>query len=258
MPNPDFALTSSARPALPLYLLAAADLSGWLKKQTSLLQRWVGETGYKAGAGEVLLLPDAMGALAGVLVGGQADDMWALGALPYTLPPATYALKNVAVGAQEKLALGWALGAYRFDKYVGKKGRTPARLALSALLEKKVSALADATYLVRDLINEPANHLGPDELAEAAHKLARAHKAQLKIIRGEALLKANYPAIYAVGKGSERPPLLIDLRWGKASAPKLTLVGKGVVFDTGGYDIKPSSGMLTMKKDMGEIGRAHV
>ena len=115
----------------------------------------------------------------------------------------------------------------------------------------EITRIADGVFLARDLINTPPNDMGPGELAAAARKLAKHHKAHFSEIVGEALLKKNYPLIHAVGMGSVRPPCLIDLNWGRPSAPKVTLVGKGVVFDTGGYDLKTTAGMATMKKDMG-------
>jgi len=261
LPNldPALGLVTKARAALPLHLVSAAELDGWLKRQSAFVRNWVKDTGFTASAQDYLLLPDTKGQLAGVLVGIAAQpDLLALAHLPNVLPLGTYELAgNIPAAQQQHLALGWALGSYRFDKYLRKPGRAAAQLLVGKQVDvASLTRTARATYLVRDLINEPANILGPDELAQAGVALAKKYKAKATLLRGEQLLQKNYPAIYAVGKGSERPPVLLDLRWGRAKAPRLTLVGKGVVFDTGGYDIKPSSGMLTMKKDMG--GAAHV
>jgi len=142
------------------------------------------------------------------------------------------------------------LGTYGFARY--KQAKPKPKLVLPEGIDgAAVSRIAEAVFLARDLINTPANDMGPEELAAAARALATSHGAKLTQIAGEALAKKNYPLIHAVGKGSARPPRLIDLTWGKPNAPKLTLVGKGVCFDSGGYDIKSSAGMITMKKDMG-------
>ena len=251
------AFTTSTRNAIPLTLLEKRELNVWMTVQTPWLQNWLHTTGFTADAGQVALVPDDDGHLGGVVVGYEGTpDIWSLAGLPYTLPAGTYELTNrLKADVTEKLCLGWALGAYRFSRYLGNKGKPPAQLAAGKAAET-AGLMADAVTLIRDLINTPANDLGPEELAEAGLKIARQHKAKVKLIKGDDLLKQNYPAIYEVGKGSERPPMLLDLSWGDAKAPKLTLVGKGVVFDTGGLDIKPSAGMLTMKKDMG--GAAHV
>lgn len=251
------AFAASAKDAIPLTLLEKGELNIWMTVQTPWLQNWLHTTGFSADAGQVALVPDAHGHLGGVVVGYEgAPDMWSLAGLPYTLPAGSYELTNkLKAEVVEKLSLGWALGAYRFSRYLGGKGKVPAQLVVNKGMHE-AGLMAEAITLVRDLINTPANDLGPEELAEAGLKIARQHKAKAKLIKGEDLLKQNYPAIYEVGKGSDRPPLLLDFTWGDATAPKLTLVGKGVVFDSGGLDIKPSAGMLTMKKDMG--GAAHV
>ncbi len=155
----------------------------------------------------------------------------------------------------EQAGMGWGLAAYAFTRYMAKKpkGLPVLRLPESVDIQKINDQLA-AVYLARDLINTPANDLGPVEFAEEARKIATSHAAEIRIISGEDLVKEGYPAIYEVGKGSVRPPALIDLRWGEASHPKLTLVGKGVVFDTGGLNLKSAAGMLLMKKDMGGGG----
>lgn len=260
MPHADlsrFALTDKSRNAIPLTLLEKAELNVWLTVQTPWLQNWLQTTGFKAEPGQIALVPDDDGEIGGVVVGYEnAPDMWSLAGLPYVLPQGAYELTNkFRQDVQQQLALGWALGAYKFTRFTKSAGRAPAQLVLAKGLEQAV-LMAEAITLVRDLINTPANHLGPQELAQAGLDIAKRYKARAKVLKGEELLKQNYPAIYEVGKGSARPPMLLDFTWGDAKAPKLTLVGKGIVFDTGGLDIKPSAGMLTMKKDMG--GAAHV
>ncbi|MFP6685902.1 MAG: leucyl aminopeptidase family protein, partial [Polyangiaceae bacterium] len=151
--------------------------------------------------------------------------------------------------------LGWALGSYVFDRYKKSK-KTFARLLWpDGVDQARVTATRDATFLVRDLINTPAEDMGPAELAEAAQEMAAEHGGEVKIIVGDKLLEQNYPAIHAVGRAASRAPRLVDLRWG-SEGPEITLVGKGIVFDSGGLDLKPASSMKTMKKDMG--GAAHV
>lgn len=155
-------------------------------------------------------------------------------------------------------ALGWALGSYQYSPYKSGKKKELATLIWPEKADKgEVKAMAAATFLVRDLVNTPPNDLGPKEIADAAQKAAKTSgKAAVKVIVGDELLKKNYPTIYAVGKGSPRKPRLIDIRWGKEKNPRVTLVGKGVAFDTGGLNLKPGNSMALMKKDMG--GAAHV
>ena len=147
-------------------------------------------------------------------------------------------------------ALAWLLGLYAFDRYRKPKRRNLKLVLPEGVDGEEISRIAEGVFLARDLINTPANDMGPAELADAARKLAGSHGAKFRSVTGAALAR-DYPLIAAVGQGSARPPRLIELIWGKPEAPKVTLVGKGVCFDTGGYNLKPSSGMATMKKDMG-------
>ena len=147
-------------------------------------------------------------------------------------------------------ALAWRLGLYAFDRYKKPKTRHLKLVLPGDVDGEEISRIADGVTLARDLINTPPNDMGPKELADAARAVARAHGAKFRIIEGQALTR-DYPLIAAVGQGSARAPRLIELIWGDAKAPKVTLVGKGVCFDTGGYNLKPTSGMATMKKDMG-------
>ena len=164
--------------------------------------------------------------------------------------------------AATQAAIGWGLGTYAFDRYK-QRDKAFATLVWPEQADRDHALRTiEAVFLARDLINTPANDLGPAELEDAARALAKKHKAKINTIVGDDLLKQNYPTIHMVGRGSVRAPRLIDIRWGKAGAPRVTLVGKGVCFDTGGYDLKPSSGMLNMKKDMGGaaniLGLAHM
>jgi leucyl aminopeptidase len=178
--------------------------------------------------------------------------IWTSAGLPDRLPPGRYRFAGTfsAVGATH-LTLGWEYGSYRFTRYRKAAGELPALVAPVGTDLEYVRLASEALSEARDLINTPANDLGPQELGEAVQRLALQHEAECRITVGEDLLRQNYPLIYEVGKGSAREPRLIDMRWGKRGAPRVTLVGKGVCFDTGGLDIKPSSGMILMKKDMG-------
>jgi leucyl aminopeptidase len=178
--------------------------------------------------------------------------MWALAGLPESLPEGTYRLDGVPEGGDPtRIALGWALGGYAFTRYREKKSGGGARLAWPEGADRdEVERLAGAIFLARDLVNTPASDMGPVELADAAAGVADKAGAQCRIIIGDDLLAENYPTIHAVGRASDRAPRLVDIRWGVADAPKVTLVGKGVCFDTGGLDLKPASGMKMMKKDM--------
>ena len=256
---------SSDRPTVPITPLATAALGEWSARQPEATATWVAATGFKADAGEICLLPDADGALAGVLVGaGAAADMWTLAGLPGALPGRLYRLEAptetpIEADAATAMTLGWALGAYRFDRYRKGGGATEnERCVLCAPSQADLplaDRLARAVYLVRDLINTPAGDMGPEELADAARAVAAAAGAEFHVTAGDALME-GYPLIHAVGRASARAPRLIDFTWGAADAPKVTLVGKGVCFDSGGLDLKGADNMRLMKKDMG--GAAHV
>jgi len=211
--------------------------------------------GFEPRPGRHLLLPGPDGALAGVLftienAGDTSADPFRAGALPTLLPARSYRFAEAPAEAQ-LAALAFALGTYRFGRY-RKLDESLARLELPAGVDgEEVTRIAEGVFLARDLINTPANDMGPAELEEAARTLAARHGASFSTIMGDDLLKQNFPLIHAVGRAADRAPRLIDMIWGDPSHPKITLVGKGVCFDTGGLDIKPESGMLNMKKDMG-------
>lgn len=251
-------LVDSGSDAVPLTPLRPDALEGWLADQPESVRTWLRAVDFKAEPGTTAFLPGPDGALARVLVGVSGlDDPWALAGLPGSLPERSYRLDPEPAPAEAtRAALGWVLGTYSFGRYKAAV-RGFARLVWPAAADRAaVVRTASATFLVRDLINTPANDLGPAELAAAAAELAGEFGAGITVIVGDDLLARNYPAIHAVGRASARAPRLIDLRWGDPAHPRLTLVGKGVCFDTGGLDLKPSSGMLLMKKDMG--GAAHV
>ena len=235
------------------------ELDTWLKTESESVAKWVRTSGFKARQGEISLVAGPGGALDRVLVGiGRSDDIWNYAGLPVRLPAGSYRIDaKMDAATATSAALGWGLGSYRFERYKTKEGaELPSLIWPSGADRARVRATTEAVNLVRDLINTPAADMGPSRLAAEARRLGRRFEARVKVTSGDALLKRNYPTIHAVGRASDDPPRLIDLRWGRADAPKVTLVGKGVCFDSGGLDIKPASGMLRMKKDMG--GGAHV
>jgi len=226
------------------------------RRLTAAQRQWLSASGFEAAPGSFAMLPDDGGKLARVLVGvDAADSLGALGALARGLPEATYHLADEGV-LKDRLqaALGWAFGAYEFTRY-RKARRAPAKLAIPSNDLKVLAPLVEATTQVRDLVNTPTEDMGPKHLSDAVKQLGKTHKAKVREWVGDDLLDANFPTIHAVGRASHRAPRLVELTWGKASDPKIAVIGKGVCFDTGGLDLKPADGMRWMKKDMG--GAAH-
>ena len=245
--------------AIPIRLIAQEN--GALPGLSSAERAWVEAQGWTAKQGTVLLLPNGQGGVGGVLLGTGGND-WAmqspllLGVLPAALPPGDYRFVS-PLPDPELAAVAFLAGSYRFTRYKTANGQKPKRLVLPEDADREeVLALAEALYFGRDLINTPANDLGPAELEAAARELANAFSGSVKVTEGSGLLSDNFPMIHAVGRASDRPPRLIDLRWGSEHAPKVTIVGKGICFDSGGLDIKPSSAMALMKKDMGGAASA--
>ena len=238
-------LVKSAKHTTPLHAVAARDLKSWHARFPYLKA-----SGFTAKEGELRLLPGKVGLSAAVLGLGKSTDALALAAFSENLPDGIYRLGDVPdFCGGDHAALAWVLGLYQFARYKKKPSTRAPRLLLPAGVDGgEISRVAANIFLARDLINTPPNDMGPEELAVAAATLAKQHGAKFRIVTG-AVLKKEYPLIHAVGQGSVRQPRLIELVWG--SGPKVTLVGKGVCFDTGGYDLKPASGMATMKKDMG-------
>ncbi|WP_282605883.1 M17 family metallopeptidase [Pelagibius sp. Alg239-R121] len=236
----------------PIHLVTKDGLKGWLKKQPVAVRRWVEASAFDAAAGRFTLLPDEKKGVGGVLAGiDDADMLWSCAALPAALPFGRYAIEGELSGEKASaLALGWLLGTYRFDRYKSFDKDFSSLVWPKEADQQAVVAMAEGICLTRDLINTPAEDMGPAELAEAAKTLAKTHKARFKAVVGEDLLKKNYPSIHAVGRAAEKAPRLIDLKWG-SKGPRITLVGKGVCFDSGGLDLKSSGGMKMMKKDMG-------
>jgi leucyl aminopeptidase len=245
--------TSDAGGSVPLTPLTRDELPGFLVGAAEHERRWLKAIAFTAEPGKTALLPRPDGALSAVLVGVDRDDpLWSLAALPDALPEGSYRLAaDWDAAATTKAALGWALGTYGFSRYKSRK-RSAVTLVWPERADRgEVERLARGIFLARDLINTPAEDMGPGDLAAAAAALTDGNGASCTVTAGDALLAANYPTIHAVGRASSRPPCLIDLRWGDESAPKVTLVGKGVAFDTGGLDIKGAGNMRLMKKDMG-------
>jgi len=227
---------------------------------TSDVQAWAKANDFNGESGRVLVLPGKDGTIAGALFGTGDDDQGGqsqllAGKLARGLPEGDWHIENKPDHA-DLVTLAFLMGGYSFTRYRKGSDKT-IRLAVPAGVNAaETQHMADAVTLARDLINTPTNDMGPDALEQAARDLASRNGAKVSTIEGDALLKQNFPMIHAVGRAGSIAPRLIDLTWGKDSDPKITLVGKGVCFDTGGLDIKPASGMLLMKKDMG--GAANV
>ncbi len=246
--------THDASSARPLHVLDAANFAAWRDAQSPSTQAWIDAHRFSAAHGSLLLLPGE-GGIAGAAIGiGDALDPYSYAHAAFGLPVGAWRVANdLNEDARAALQLGWGLGAYRFARY-----KKPAREAATLVLDDADAEALDvlaACVRVRDWVNTPTEHMGPDELEAIARELASAHGANIDVIAGDDLLAKNFPTIHAVGRASHRAPRLISLQWGDASHPHVAIVGKGVCFDTGGLDIKPAAGMRNMKKDMG--GAAH-
>ena len=246
-------LASTSDHALPLHATTSANFAAWAATQTPTLQAWLKAQNFNGGAGTLALLPGDDG-LAGAVLGlADAKDPFAWAHAPYALPTGDWRLVDAhAADIADAAHLGWALGSYRFTRYRDPV-RAPARLV--ADVDADIAAQIVACVRVRDLVNTPTEHMGPDELEAVAREIAQTHGAEIDVLRGDDLIAHNFPAIHAVGRASHRAPRLIVLHWGAQDAPHIALVGKGVCFDTGGLDMKAAAGMRNMKKDMG--GAAH-
>jgi leucyl aminopeptidase len=252
-------LILSSDSAIPVLALTEAGFSGYLADAPELVKGLVEAEGFKAKAGQVLKVPDSKGRLQGVLLGlGEKAAAEPFRAAAAKLPKGDFALRWIPEGVDpQQIAIAWGLGGYRFDRY------KPARDGAANLVIPASADLASATSVVhacalaRDMVNTPANDMGPLQIETIAREIAQAFGAQISVVTGDALHEANYPAVHAVGRAAApaRAPRMIEITWGEPGHPLIAIVGKGVVFDTGGLDIKPSSGMRLMKKDMG--GAAH-
>ena len=258
MPHPLLAPDDAG--AVPIRLVTEKGLEAGTAGLSDTGRAFAAAQGFEAKPGAHCLLPGPGGALEAVLFGldepgANGADRFLVGKLPTVLPAGTY--RFAAPPAEPELAtLAWLLGAYRFERYRQRPAK-PCRLVPPAGVDaEETSRIAAATALGRDLVNTPANDLGPQEIEDAVRALAAKHGAAVEAMVGDDLLARNFPMIHAVGRASPRAPRLVDLSWGEAAAPRVTIVGKGVAFDTGGLNLKPDASMALMKKDMGGAAAA--
>jgi leucyl aminopeptidase len=238
-----------------IILLQASQYSAWLAQQSEFLQTFLNTQQFNASRQHFILLPDQQGQWQSVLaIIGESDEPYAIAHLPKLLPKHSYhrCPSSLANLSADHFFLGWGLGAYRFEKYLS---ASESPLLFSEQHSIEAEALLRESLLVRDLINTPAEHMGPDDIEHCVRNTAQEFSAQFTCIKGDELLAQNFPTIHAVGRASHREPRLLRLDWGDAKHPHVVMCGKGVCFDTGGLDIKPADGMRNMKKDMG--GAAH-
>ena len=243
--------------AIPILATDTKRVAKLLDSLGAAERRWAEAAGFDGAPNSWALIPDSKGGVGRVLAGVRdADDPWALAALPLKLPRARYALgKGPVAIAPERAAFAWDLGGYQFTRY-RKPKRKPAHLQLDPSPRvKEALEMAAAVRLVRDLVNTPAEDMGPEQLSDMARGEAELFGGEFDEWVGDELLAQNFPAIHAVGRAAARPPRLLEIHWGNPKHPRLALVGKGVCFDSGGLDIKTHEGMRLMKKDMG--GAAH-
>lgn len=259
----DFLVSRAHRRTLSLTRVTTEDFDEVLKALSPGVRQWVIHHGFKGLPGQVLQLPEADGVPGGVLVGvSELASPYEYAVLPGKLPHGRYAFdESLPAEEADTAALGWGLAQYRFERYKKSESKGPELVWPAEANNADVTRQLEAVFLGRDLINTPAEDMGPSALAAEARKLGRAHGARVTTIVGDKLLERGFPTIHMVGRAAADAPRLIDLRWGRPSDPKITLVGKGVCFDSGGLDIKPAAGMLFMKKDMGGaaivLGLAH-
>jgi leucyl aminopeptidase len=250
--------SSGTTTAIPIWFVTTATYKDVRGRLPAATRAFADAAGFEPRAGQYLALPGEDG-LGGILFAlekaDEAKDLFLPGRLSQQLPAGVYRFANDPHDTR-LAALAFALGAYRFARYHKSEGRK-IKLDLPQSLDREdLDRVVEAVTLARDLINTPANDMGPDELEAAARTLAAKQGASIKATIGDDLLRDNFPLIHAVGRAATRAPRLIDMNWGEAGHPRVTLVGKGVCFDTGGLDIKPESGMLNMKKDMGGAATA--
>ena len=246
---PVFAATGT--PAQPIWFVTPETFQQISAGFDAATRSFIAASGFEPKAGRHLVMSDKGGVamLFALEAGKDAKDPFLPGKLADLLPAGTWRFANAPHDAR-LAALGFALGTYRFTRYRKKDAKTVKLVVPDGVDSAELSRLAEAVAFARDLINTPANDMGPPELEEAARAVAQQYGASVSVVTGDALLKENFPLIHAVGRAAAKAPRLIELRWGHLGDPKIALVGKGVCFDTGGLDIKPSSGMLIMKKDM--------
>ncbi|RMH93413.1 leucyl aminopeptidase family protein [Lysobacter pythonis] len=242
-------------PIRPFHCVRGVGFDDWRKLQLPAIGQWLDAQKFTAASGSSVLLPGTDGIEGAVIGVGDIHDPFAHAHAPFALPPGDWKLAGeLDAEGRRALLLGWGLGSYRFRRYK-QPLREPARLVLDGHADAETLDILAACLRVRDLVNTPTEHMGPDELEAVVREIAERRGGRVEVIAGDQLLERNYPAIHAVGRASHRAPRLIQLEWGEPDAPRLALVGKGVCFDTGGLNLKASAGMRNMKKDMG--GAAH-
>jgi leucyl aminopeptidase len=245
--------TSIPERAIAIHVVPVASYESWRAQQPPRIGSWLNDVDFAAKPGAHQLLPSADGRISGVLVVGERGNLWLWADLAAALPRGEYQIATALDGrAATVAAIGWSLGNYEFASFRKRPRRAePSMLVVPDAADLlAVEAAVEAEYLGRDLVNRPANDLGPSELVGEAQRIAERHGAECRVVRESDLIAQSFPAIYAVGQGSPRPSALIDFRWGRSEDPKVTLVGKGVCFDTGGLTIKTEAWMRNMKKDM--------
>lgn len=253
--------------SVPLHIIDETFFPEWYAAQPASIQAWVKANGFTGALHQALIVPDAEGGIGMALCGfataaTRARGRFHLAGAAARLPEAVYHIASAPVECDlSQEALGWLLEGYRFTRYRDAKPMKARLIAPQTIDPKEIETIAMGEILTRDLINTPAADMGPADLENAAHSLAQAHGAQITVTTGDALLTQNLPLIHTVGRAAEQEPRLIDIRWG-SKGPALTLVGKGVCFDTGGLNLKPGASMGLMKKDMGGsaavLGLAHM
>lgn len=255
----DCFVTNSETPTIPIQPLTEAQFPAWLAAQDALTVNWVQRVNFTALPDRICLIPDARGDLKTVILGvTDVNYFWHFGGLPKYLGSGVYELDRHAFKTEDqyqRALLAFGLGAYQFNTY-RQQAPYQAKIFVTQTLQASLQTLVSSIYLVRDWINTPTEEMGPPELSARVHDIAKTFNATINDIVGDDLLKKGFRAIHAVGRAGSRAPRLIDLRWGEPNAPKVTLVGKGVCFDSGGLDLKPSSAMALMKKDMGGAANA--
>jgi leucyl aminopeptidase len=255
--------SDASEDSIPIHLLHEDDIDAWRSAQDARTTNWIAANSFRAEKNRMLLVPGLEGRMSAVIVGsgrrnpGEELSCWSAAAIADRLPDGNYHLADPVTGslgarAATQFAFGWAYGLYRFERYRRPGSTRLVRLRPPAGVDAaEVERLRAATTLARDLVNTPANDMSPEALAQAAVDLANRYDARHRVVTGDELLKMRFPAVHAVGRAAAVAPRVFDMEWGDAAHPRVTLVGKGVCFDSGGLDIKPAASMLLMKKDMG-------
>ena len=242
--------------SIPINVVLKSEFTTWKKSQSEFLQNWLEASQFKAKPSNVLRIPNANGELESVLVAADHEDItWCLGACAKQLPVGNYYIVS-SYKDNDQIYIGWGLGAYQFNQYKKSKQRLCKLQIDESIDENKLSALVQSIAIVRDMVNAPASDMMPQHISKECENIVQEFNLTMSEFVGDELIKENYPVIHAVGRASVHEPRLIEILWGNSKHPRVSLIGKGVSFDSGGLDIKSSQGMRLMKKDMG--GAAHV